>query len=392
MVGGWVGGCVGGWVRGRAGGWQGRPAGAALARAAPPHPRAQPPAPRTPPPPLHTHTYTQTTPPCPALPLRPPHRGQLRDAEPDGLAVVVGGEPQVRLLDGALNGGDGGLVVGGDEQGGGVGGGDAGNLAQRRGGAVIVHLHPVQHAGVGAPSAHRGEAALQRVQRLGHPLPAVALHSLCLCRRVGRRRPRSRAHWRRSAPPRALLQPGRGGVAAAAAGKRAAAAGVRARSGVGGSGQPPRALAPLAPPRHPAHLPHASCTPRTAPSARGWRGAPTPSCRAPASAAQGHRAAAADAIACQGGGRRGTSGRERWRVSPSVAAVFPPQNPPKLPLFPPAPTPPDLCPPSSACMLLSPLRGMATMALRTAGTLRVSSARELYAAWRAGTDGGAGGG
>src|SRR4051812_1232776 len=83
--------------------------------------------------------------------------GELGDREPDDLAVVRRREPHVGLEDRLLDRLDRVLVVGRDREQSRLAGGDLGELAQRRHGAVVVHLDPVEQVRRRAPRADRRE-------------------------------------------------------------------------------------------------------------------------------------------------------------------------------------------------------------------------------------------
>src|SRR5690606_27123262 len=63
-----------------------------------------------------------------------------------------------------------------------------GHLRQRQHGAVVLHVHGVEQRRVGAPGAHPGQAALERLDRLLHLVIGVLAdvgsgHAVSLVRR-----------------------------------------------------------------------------------------------------------------------------------------------------------------------------------------------------------------
>src|SRR5699024_3441163 len=96
--------------------------------------------------------------------------GQRGQHDPDDVAVVARVHSQVRLPQRLLDRGHRALVVGADEHGAGLLDGDRGELLQRGGSTVVVHLDLLEHAGVGTSGADSGEVLSGHLDGLVHLL------------------------------------------------------------------------------------------------------------------------------------------------------------------------------------------------------------------------------
>src|SRR5206468_307183 len=97
--------------------------------------------------------------------------GQLRDGDPDDIAVVRGVGADLGVTQGAFDIAQGRLVERGDEDGARVRNREGGQLLQRRRRTVVVDQDPVVQAGRGAARADRGEVFLGYLYRLVHLVP-----------------------------------------------------------------------------------------------------------------------------------------------------------------------------------------------------------------------------
>src|SRR5579875_167647 len=104
--------------------------------------------------------------------------GEGREGQPDHGAVVGRVDAQVRSADRPLDGAERALVVGRDDQQHRVGDAEAGQLAQRRLGPVVVDHDRLDERRRGPAGAHRGELALGVLHRLGHLLSGLLEHDL----------------------------------------------------------------------------------------------------------------------------------------------------------------------------------------------------------------------
>ena len=93
---------------------------------------------------------------------------QLGEGQPDGLAVILGIDAQIGLLNGLLNALQGRGVPRGDEQRPGIGGRHRSDLLDGGGGAVVVHLNAVEDGCVGPSGPHGSEVTLHRLHALLH--------------------------------------------------------------------------------------------------------------------------------------------------------------------------------------------------------------------------------
>src|SRR5699024_4826330 len=84
------------------------------------------------------------------------------------VAVVGGVHAQVRVAQRGLDAGHRGLVVGGDDDGARLGELEGGQLVQRRGGTVVLDGDALEHRGVRAAGADRGELVLGDLHGLLH--------------------------------------------------------------------------------------------------------------------------------------------------------------------------------------------------------------------------------
>ena len=100
--------------------------------------------------------------------------GQLRDDQPDDLAVVAGRQAQVGLQDGLLDGADGAAIPGPDHEQARLGHGDAGQLVQGCGGAVVVDLQALDQRG-------RGPAGADAPQVVCSASTALSIRSRASC-------------------------------------------------------------------------------------------------------------------------------------------------------------------------------------------------------------------
>src|ERR1700722_13682298 len=98
---------------------------------------------------------------------------ELRDGDPDHLAVVARVEAEIALLDRLLDGTERAAVVGRDDQHARLGNADPGDALKWRRGSVVVDVQPLQQRRGCAPGAHRHELAMEGLDALLHALVRV---------------------------------------------------------------------------------------------------------------------------------------------------------------------------------------------------------------------------
>src|ERR1022692_1547147 len=102
-----------------------------------------------------------------------PFLGELRDGDPDHLAVVARVEAQIAFLDRLLDGTERRAVVWLDDQHARLRNADPGDALEWGRGSVVVDVQPFQQRGRRASSAHRHQLAMEGLDALLHALVRV---------------------------------------------------------------------------------------------------------------------------------------------------------------------------------------------------------------------------